>query len=251
MLAKIFGSKEMRLLMLGLDAAGKTSKRAPRYDWQPVWTQIQIVHKSALVVDYQTRGNQLTDQFSPSHSLQAQARQRCHHNPYSRLQRRNSDLQEHQIQRLGRRRTRQDPSSLEALLFRYATPIRKTHSIPSETSRFGPHDIYKSTSTNNPPGTQGLIFVIDSNDRDRIEEARSELTRIIQDREMKDALLLVFANKQDIPGCMKPKEVSDALNLGVVAKDHTWKVEPSCATTGEGIFEGLAWLSSHVQTPAK
>lgn len=49
-------------------------------------------------------------------------------------------------------------------------------------------------------GTQGLIFVIDSNDRDRLEEARSELARIIQDREMKDALLLVFANKQDIPG---------------------------------------------------
>jgi ADP-ribosylation factor protein 6 len=49
-------------------------------------------------------------------------------------------------------------------------------------------------------GTQGLIFVIDSNDRDRIEEARTELTRIIQDREMKDALLLVFANKQDING---------------------------------------------------
>jgi ADP-ribosylation factor protein 6 len=49
-------------------------------------------------------------------------------------------------------------------------------------------------------GTQGLIFVIDSNDRDRIDEARSELTRIIQDREMKDALLLVFANKQDLQG---------------------------------------------------
>lgn len=49
-------------------------------------------------------------------------------------------------------------------------------------------------------GTQGLIFVIDSNDRDRMEEARTELTRIIQDREMKDALLLVFANKQDING---------------------------------------------------
>lgn len=51
-------------------------------------------------------------------------------------------------------------------------------------------------------GTQGLIFVIDSNDRDRIDEARTELTRIIQDREMKDALLLVFANKQDLPGGM-------------------------------------------------
>ena len=49
-------------------------------------------------------------------------------------------------------------------------------------------------------GTQGLIFVIDSNDRSRIDEARQELHRIITDREMKEALLLVFANKQDIPG---------------------------------------------------
>lgn len=45
-----------------------------------------------------------------------------------------------------------------------------------------------------------MIFVIDSNDRSRMDEARGELQRIIQDREMKDALLLVFANKQDISG---------------------------------------------------
>ena len=50
------------------------------------------------------------------------------------------------------------------------------------------------------PGTQGLIFVIDSNDRARIDEARQELHRIINDREMKESLLLVFANKQDVPG---------------------------------------------------
>jgi ADP-ribosylation factor protein 6 len=42
--------------------------------------------------------------------------------------------------------------------------------------------------------------VIDSQDRDRIDEARQELHRIISDREMKDCLLLVFANKQDLPG---------------------------------------------------
>jgi ADP-ribosylation factor protein 6 len=58
-------------------------------------------------------------------------------------------------------------------------------------------------------GTQGLIFVIDSNDRDRIDEARTELTRIIQDREMKDALLLVFANKQDLQGGMLPKQAQE------------------------------------------
>ena len=47
-------------------------------------------------------------------------------------------------------------------------------------------------------GTQGLIFVIDSCDRARMEEARQELHRLINDREMKDRLLLVFANKQDL-----------------------------------------------------
>lgn len=87
-------------------------------------------------------------------------------------------------------------------------------------------------------GTQGLIFVIDSNDRDRIEEARQELHRIIQDREMKDSLLLVFANKQDLPGAMNPTEVTEKLQLNKL-KDRVWYVVPSCATTGEGLFEGL------------
>jgi ADP-ribosylation factor protein 6 len=59
-------------------------------------------------------------------------------------------------------------------------------------------------------GTQGLIFVVDSVDRDRMDEARTELTRIIQDREMKDALLLVFANKQDVNGCKKDSNTPTA-----------------------------------------
>lgn len=49
-------------------------------------------------------------------------------------------------------------------------------------------------------GTQGLVFVVDSQDRERIDEAKQELHRILSDREMKDCLLLVFANKQDLPG---------------------------------------------------
>ncbi|KAL2353568.1 hypothetical protein BJ546DRAFT_102321 [Cryomyces antarcticus] len=50
---------------------------------------------------------------------------------------------------------------------------------------------------------------------------------------------------------MRPKDVSDALRLETIAKNHTWKVEPSCATTGEGIFEGLAWLGSNVKVPTR
>ena len=42
----------------------------------------------------------------------------------------------------------------------------------------------------------GLIFVVDSNDRERIGEAKEELTRMINEDELRDAVLLVFANKQ-------------------------------------------------------
>jgi ADP-ribosylation factor protein 6 len=61
-----------------------------------------------------------------------------------------------------------------------------------------------------------LIFVIDSSDRERIEEAKQELHRIINDREMKESLLLVFANKQDIKGGVfgtTPNSFIDKTNL--------------------------------------
>ncbi len=45
-------------------------------------------------------------------------------------------------------------------------------------------------------GTQALIFVVDAADRERVDEARQELHRIINDREMRDAIILLFANKQ-------------------------------------------------------
>jgi len=43
--------------------------------------------------------------------------------------------------------------------------------------------------------TQGLIFVVDSNDRDRIDDAREELHKMLSEEELKEAVLLVFANK--------------------------------------------------------
>merc|ERR1712187_928278 len=58
--------------------------------------------------------------------------------------------------------------------------------------------------------TQGVIFVVDSNDRDRMEEAREELTRMMKD-EMHDAALLVFANKQDLPNSTTSAEVAEKL----------------------------------------
>ena len=42
----------------------------------------------------------------------------------------------------------------------------------------------------------GLIFVVDSNDRERVTEAQQELQRMLAEDELRDAVLLVFANKQ-------------------------------------------------------
>ncbi|KAG9240354.1 ADP-ribosylation factor family-domain-containing protein [Calycina marina] len=162
-LGKIFGSKEMRLLMLGLDAAGKTT----------------ILYKLKL---------------------------------------------------------NQDVTTIPTVGFNVETVTYKN--VKFNVWDVGGQDKIRPLWRHYFSGTQGLIFVIDSSDKVRIDEARQELHRIINDREMKESLLLVFANKQDIPGAMKPQEVTDKLELNVL-KDKIWFVVPSCATTGEGLLEGL------------
>ncbi|XP_072417937.1 ADP-ribosylation factor 2-like [Chiloscyllium punctatum] len=90
--------------------------------------------------------------------------------------------------------------------------------------------------------TQGLIFVIDSNDRERINEARDELNRMLSEDELKDAVLLIFANKQDLPNAMTPAEITDKLSLHQF-RQRIWHVQATCANNGEGLYEGLDWLS--------
>merc|ERR1711964_397327 len=89
--------------------------------------------------------------------------------------------------------------------------------------------------------TQGLIFVVDSNDRDRVEDAREELNKMLGEEEMRDAVVLVFANKQDLPNAMPAAEVTEKLGLQTV-RNRQWFIQSACATTGEGLYEGLDWL---------
>merc|ERR1712086_490770 len=91
-------------------------------------------------------------------------------------------------------------------------------------------------------GTQGLIFVVDSNDRDRAEDAREELNKMLSEDEMRDAVVLVFANKQDLPNAMPAAEVTDKLGLSDM-RNRQWFIQSACATTGDGLYEGLDWLS--------
>eukprot|EP00929_Paragymnodinium_shiwhaense_P123745 TRINITY_DN979_c0_g1_i3.p1 TRINITY_DN979_c0_g1~~TRINITY_DN979_c0_g1_i3.p1 ORF type:complete len:187 (+),score=48.22 TRINITY_DN979_c0_g1_i3:108-668(+) len=90
--------------------------------------------------------------------------------------------------------------------------------------------------------TDGVIFVVDSSDRERIAEAAKELHAVIGDDEMRGTALLVFANKQDLPQAMSAAEIVEKLELSQM-RSHPWFIQATCATTGDGLFEGLDWLS--------
>ena len=93
--------------------------------------------------------------------------------------------------------------------------------------------------------TQGVIFVVDSNDVDRIEEARTELFRMLEEDELRDAILLVYANKQDLPNAVRPSELADRLKLHDI-KDRPWHCIGAIATKGDGLYEGLDWLGEKI-----
>lgn len=94
--------------------------------------------------------------------------------------------------------------------------------------------------------TQGVIFVVDSNDRDRIGEAAEELQRIVNEDELQDALILVFANKQDLPNAMNAAEITEKLGLHSL-RQRQWYIQATCATSGDGLYEGLEWLSNNLK----
>jgi len=93
--------------------------------------------------------------------------------------------------------------------------------------------------------TQGLIFVVDSNDKERVAESRDELHKMLEEDELRDAVLLVFANKQDLPNAMSPGELTDKLGLNTL-RNRRWYIQSTCATQGTGLYEGLDWLSSEL-----
>uniref|UniRef100_A0A3B3QCS2 ADP-ribosylation factor 6 n=1 Tax=Paramormyrops kingsleyae TaxID=1676925 RepID=A0A3B3QCS2_9TELE len=146
MLSKIFGNKEMRILMLGLDAAGKTT----------------ILYKLKL-------GQSVT--------------------------------------------------TIPTVGFNVETVTYKN--VKFNVWDVGGQDKIRPLWRHYYTGTQGLIFVVDCADRDRIDEARQELHRIINDREMRDAIILIFANKQDLPDAMKPHEIQEKLGLTRI-RDRNW-----------------------------
>ena len=120
------------------------------------------------------------------------------------------------------------------------------------------------------PNTQALVFVIDSNDRERMNECRDDLQILLREDELKDCALLVLANKQDIVGAMTTDEVREKLGLNsemesrkicelmnnyIVQLLNNYylraDIQGTCATNGEGLYEGMDWLASTLTNKKK
>jgi len=91
--------------------------------------------------------------------------------------------------------------------------------------------------------TDAIIYVVDSGDRDRMGISKQELVSMLEEEELKSAILVVLANKQDIEGAMSVTEVHQALGLESL-KNRTFQIFKASAVKGDGLEESMEWLSN-------
>lgn len=94
--------------------------------------------------------------------------------------------------------------------------------------------------------TEGLVYVVDSSDRARINESRDELKWILDSDEMRGVPVVVLANKQDLPNALPPSEVGTRLGLNQM-RSRDWYIQGTCAVNGDGLFEGMHELARLVK----
>ncbi|KAK8836445.1 hypothetical protein M9Y10_037703 [Tritrichomonas musculus] len=93
---------------------------------------------------------------------------------------------------------------------------------------------------------QAIIYVIDSSDIERLDEVKKQLFDVLKKELLRDSILLIYANKQDLPNALKTDELIDRLELKSIS-DREWKIQGACSLTGEGLHEGFDWLSQQIQ----
>lgn len=90
--------------------------------------------------------------------------------------------------------------------------------------------------------TDAIVWVLDSNDSERFGESKNEISKLMMEDTLRGVPLLVYANKQDLPRAKSLPYIADALGLTSIS-NREWHIQASSATTGDGLFEGMEWLS--------
>jgi len=93
--------------------------------------------------------------------------------------------------------------------------------------------------------TDGVIWVVDSGDRIRLQDTKEELHNLLLQEKLAGATLLVFCNKQDIEGSLTMAEIREILDLDGIKTRH-WGSIGCSAVTGEGLLEGIDWIVTDI-----
>ena len=87
-----------------------------------------------------------------------------------------------------------------------------------------------------------MIFVVDGQDRDRMGYDASGLRMIVESPELREAVILIMANKQDLPGALSVQEISEVLDLDANLATRHYHIQGCSVVTQDGINDGLVWL---------
>eukprot|EP00537_Pseudo-nitzschia_pungens_P012487 CAMPEP_0172384614 /NCGR_PEP_ID=MMETSP1061-20121228/2349_1 /TAXON_ID=37318 /ORGANISM="Pseudo-nitzschia pungens, Strain cf. pungens" /LENGTH=213 /DNA_ID=CAMNT_0013113297 /DNA_START=48 /DNA_END=689 /DNA_ORIENTATION=+ len=95
--------------------------------------------------------------------------------------------------------------------------------------------------------TDGIVWVVDSGDRLRLDLVREELARVLRQERLAGASLLIMANKSDLEGALSKEAIARGLRLEdelMKGQTHTrhWTIRGSSAVTGEGLELAMEWL---------
>jgi len=96
--------------------------------------------------------------------------------------------------------------------------------------------------------TDGLIWVVDSADKTRMADCAKELGALLQEERLLGATLLVFANKQDLPGVLTSEEIGQLLGVEEISKTHHCMIIDCSARTGKNLLEGIDWICKDISS---
>lgn len=96
---------------------------------------------------------------------------------------------------------------------------------------------------------EAVVFVVDSCDSARLDVARRELMAVLDEEELRTALVCVLANKQDRPEALPAAAIAEALSLTSI-RDRKWTIISASALRGEGLKEGFQWIASELDNKA-
>ena len=98
--------------------------------------------------------------------------------------------------------------------------------------------------------TDGIVFVVDSSDEERLSEFVEELTALLQEEGLEKVPLLVYANKQSLQFALEADEIMNTLQLMQI-QNRTWNIQACSALTKEGLSEGMEWLVKSISASKK